>query len=501
MQSIATPLNQLHEDCSWFARNHALRVLVVQTSGDMHKTVVSLLPKYEFHADNLCFWMSFEDEDTGAADGWDARTSRLRLQWEQRRQAFALEQLVLPPLDGFPTTTPPGIATPGIADSTAASPAVMTRETFAAVLEQLLTCLPPPVQGVVLLLAPVTLTQPARLEDDLILLLQQPTLNRMRLILVLDSDVPVPQRLLTSLKEKALLTHCIVASSAMEADLSTLVEGLRTPIAALRSAVAAPRSVLPPKRIDAPPPLDPAIRDARLQSLGIHPEYLSRAPELQALILGAALAMTQGNASSAVQLQQQSVLTACELQMHDIDIICRITWASYLVSMSHSSEALQVLNQAIEHAQLHTFPLIQCQALLARGLIQALQGASEQAEASYVKAALSAEQARGSSLAMESWRMAGQIALDARRETQAIAHFHACLRVGEEGQPAPLPSETAIEVSRRLALLYRMRGSHPQAIALEAQAEQLEHELQHQGAPVPATALGESSSTPGSEHT
>ena len=55
-----------------------------------------------------------------------------------------------------------------------------------------------------------------------------------------------------------------------------------------------PSGVRAPRRVDAPPELDPKVRDAALREAGIDPAYLEQAPLLRRLILGAAVAMGDG---------------------------------------------------------------------------------------------------------------------------------------------------------------------------------------------------------------
>ncbi len=69
MESISSPLNRLHEDGSWFARAHEVRLLVVRCSGDLRKPVLGLVPMFEFHADNRSPWMMSLDGHTGARVG------------------------------------------------------------------------------------------------------------------------------------------------------------------------------------------------------------------------------------------------------------------------------------------------------------------------------------------------------------------------------------------------------------------------------------------------
>ena len=95
MQSIASALEQLHEDASWFARAHEVRLLVVRTSGDLRATVVSLLPKYEFHHDNRSPWVVLEDGRIAFDDGWIARATRLAAHWHDRRHLSKREGLEL----------------------------------------------------------------------------------------------------------------------------------------------------------------------------------------------------------------------------------------------------------------------------------------------------------------------------------------------------------------------------------------------------------------------
>src|SRR5690606_22069983 len=93
VQSISDPLNRFHEDGSWFARAHELRLWVIRCDATLRKSVLDLVPKLEFHADNRSPWPVLPDAHTKADDGWQVRANGLAADWMRRVEAFAKDDV------------------------------------------------------------------------------------------------------------------------------------------------------------------------------------------------------------------------------------------------------------------------------------------------------------------------------------------------------------------------------------------------------------------------
>jgi hypothetical protein len=463
MQSLSDPLNRFHEDTAWFARAHEVRLLVVRTSGDLRKTVLKLLPMLEFHADNFSPWVVLPDAYTAKDDGWQVRANRLVSDWDRRREVFSKEGIELPQAQVAPVPEPhraPKGLSPGITvfHNTAASVRRALRD---------------PLRGLVLILSPPVVDTPNDLERDIDALLRARALEACRFVLVLDSDSPVPQGLIDKLADCALLCNCVVDPQQQERDLEAMLGGGEES-EATSSFGASPKGVVPPRRVDDPPEVPKEQSDAALREAGINPEFLVQAPRLRNLVLGAALAMKKGQGPDAIRQQREARDLACALEMHELHVICQIALANYLSGLGQTHEAVSELEQSVQYAAEHRLPMPESQAHLALGLLHALAQRMPQAACEYVRAALAAEVAKVDLLAIEGWRLAGQIALQAGSEEVGISSFAEALRVAAGSDAAVVRSSSASEAARQLAQHMSERGMNAQSESLYTLADQME---------------------------
>ena len=159
---------------------------------------------------------------------------------------------------------------------------------FLSVSVAVLDALRPPLDQLVLVLAPTVVDSAEQFDADLTGLLTRAEFASCRVILVLDIDVPPPAFTLQTLGAAALVCECLTDPAQKQRDLQALV-GLdgTAPIAGVW-----PLGVVPPRRIDAKPEQSAAVVEAigaALHEAGITPAYLEHAPVLRRLILGAAL--------------------------------------------------------------------------------------------------------------------------------------------------------------------------------------------------------------------
>lgn len=463
MQSVSDALNRLHEDGSWFARAHEVKLLVVRTTPDTHGAALKLLPMLEFHHDNRSGWVLFEDAHTKADDGWFVRSNRLVEHWGQRRDAFAKEGVQLGEV--------------GLPPAGAKGPRVF-RDTSTRVLKELRD----PLTGLVYVLAPALVEDAADFETDLTEMVGAPEMARARFVVVIDDAVAPPQRLLDAVGQRAIVCDCRVDQADKSDDMRTLLATGDTP----NFGMAGPKGVTPPKRVDDPPPLDEKERDKALEEAGINPKVLTESPKLRNCVLGAAIEMKEGNGAKAVELQRQArdIAAACDLK--EVKVICQIALASYLSGLDRRELAIKELEDASKYSEENEMPQPQCEAELALGLLHALDGRQREAAVAYAKAGSAAETANNDMLAIEAWRLAGQLALDANQQPQAIQAFQRAISLAEGAPPDVAATSSAPEAARRLADVCRKRGLHPQAQALDEQADRLEAGKPDEQAAAPA---------------
>ena len=469
MQSISRALGRLHEDASWFARAHELRLLAVRTSADMRKAAMKALAQLEYHHDGASPWVLLEDSRAAEDDGWQARANRLLEDWERRREAFEKEGIELPrvqpggdstPAEPFRTTDP----------DARVQPFLLAAAGVAAALRD-------PYRGLVLVLAPGAIDDARSFEAELELLLQAPALARCRFVLLL-VDADPPRRLLAALDGQALTSECLVDPAAFDEDVEALVSG------GARGGFAGPRGVVRPRRVDDPPELPKEVLDEELRKAGIDPRYVEEAPRLRDLVLGAALAMKRGRGEEAVRMQREACDVAGGIDLHQIKVICQIALASYLSGLQRADEAVRELVGAAAYAREHALLVQESQAHLALGMLHAVARRPGPATQSYVDAARVAEAAQMPLIAIEGWRLAGQLALNAKLEPQATRAFQEAIRVASSAEPQLARRSSAPEAARALAALCRRHGLTAQADSLDAQA----HAIEAAASPPPAPA-------------
>ncbi len=474
MQSFSDPLNRLHEDGSWFARAHEIRLFVLHTSGDIRKTALKLLSGLEFHADNFSPWVLLEDPSTNEDDGWVYRSNRLVSDWERRREAFNKEGITLPEVEVITGQEIPLQADLSLSNFHSTMERSPSLAVFYQTSKEVIGALRLPLKGLVIILAPSMVNDPAKLEEEVELLLNSQDLETCRIALVLDNDIQPPQRLLDALGDKGLLCECIVNPKKYEEDLKGMLASDSEERESAVSAGAWPRGVVPPKRVDGPPEVSKEDRDAALQKAGINPEFLDRAPLFRKLIVGAALALKEGNGSEAIRMQAKATTLCGQLEMYELQIICQITLANYLSGIGQSDIAMQELEDAVNCAAQHKLPKVQSQAYLALGLLHALDERHTESVVDYARAARAAELAKIEALAIEAWRMAGQMALQVGDEEKAIYSFKEAIRLAGDVDEQTLQSSSAPEAARQFAAFCKARGLDVQADSLFEQADQME---------------------------
>lgn len=476
MQSFSAPLNQLHEDSSWFARAHEIKLFVVRTSGDIRKAALKFLAGLEFHADNFSPWILLEDPYTKENDGWIYRSNRLVKDWERRREAFAKEKVELPEVQvAMEKGIPPKVylnpsdfhkameRSPGLA-------------VFYHTIIEVIRALRPPLKGIVLMLAPSMVDTPEKLEGELELLLTAEDLDTCRIVLVIDQELQHPQRLFDVLKDKGLFCECVVDQKKYANELKGMMVGENNEdeVNVMSGVGAFPRGVIPPKRIDAPPELPTEERDEALLKAGINPEFLNQSPLFRKLVFGAAFAFKDGDMSEAIRQQLEATMLCSQLEMYELEVTCRITLANYLSGIGQINIAIQELEEAVACATQNNLPNVQSQAHLALGLLHSQEKKYPQSANDYACAARTAESAQIDLLAIEAWRMSGQMSLQAGNEEDTILSFQEAIRVAGDTDEQTLKASSAPEAARQFAVFCQKRGFNAQAESLFSQADQME---------------------------
>jgi len=458
MQAISTALNQVFEAGSWFVRAHEFKLWVVRLSSGIRKTALQVITGLEFLQENRSAWVVVPDAHTTQDPGWQVRANRLIAHWSDRRKAFLEKERI---------EMPEAKVDAPVADRSRFRqllPISPMRDACAA----LITALRPPLDGFVIVLTPSVVADLNAMGAEIEALAGDPALTACRWVWVLDAEDPWPD-VLDRVADRGLRCECIPDPDQQKRDFDAMIAAPPTMIGR-----AGPRGITPPRRINERPPMPPEERAAALRAAGINPEYCEKAPHLQHLILSAAVAMKNGDYTEAVRQQQAAGDLAFSLELFDVTVLCRVALSSYLTASGRRDEALGVLQSTAKLANERGFAMQEAQARLGIGLLLALAKRYEESADAYSVSARCAEAANVPVLAIEGWRMAGQVSLQVPNREKACQSFREAIRVAEASEVEAVKDSTASEAARKLAEICDQLGMPEQANSLRAEADAME---------------------------
>ena len=459
MESIAKGMRRLQEDAAWFARAKELRLLHVTTTADLAGAALKLCAGQEYHADNKSLFFLFEEPHLLGNDGWYSRSQTLRKQYTAKQQGLEKEGIRLAAL------RPPEKRTPPIAE-------------FTQVLQEILHGLAAPIEGVVLVLAPTRVEPGSTFAQELRSMIQSSTLSKVRW-LVIERDELSARPLVDELRERALASEWLRDENEANKDLAALVgppdqiaQSAEKPLG--WQAPGAMPDVEPPPRVNAAPPLT----DEQIREQGLSPEFVKGGGQaLQKALLGAALALKQGNHTDAIRLQSVAVELCGKLKMLKEQVINTLVLGSYYLASQARGPARKSYEQAVGLAAQHELRDQEAQGHLALGLLDAVEGQHQNAMAHYAAAAEIAEAAQSHILALEAWRTAGQLAYNLNSHDTALQSWLRGLKLAAALEPKQAKATSAAEIARGVAAIFRARGNHSEAGTLDQQAFRYEHGL------------------------
>lgn len=459
MDSMARPLRVLHDDASWFARARQVRLLHVRTDAAMRKSALQVLAAMEAHADNRSAYVVLEDPWRRSDGGWEARSERMAEQWEGRRRMSAEVGIELGSLSGQrPASTDPLAGFGGWLN--------LIRQAVCA-----------PLDGVVIVLAPVRVDDGAAFERELGELVRQPELSSVRWIVLELGEVPL-EALRAELGAKALHSECVRDDGAFANDLSVLVRSMDPAMPGpMRAGAAWPKGVVPPRRRGAPEPTEAQREEVELElaSAGASAALVGEAgARMQQHMLAAALQMKLGHGDAAIREQAEACRIADEANASRELILAWMVLAGYELALGREDEAERLYTGVVARAEAEGCHLERAQAGLALALLLARRGQHPEAATQYAESAEAALKADAVALAIECWRLAGHMAAQAKLEDRATECWQRAIELAEGSEPDVAKASSAPRAARQLAERLRARGLSAQANALEEQANRLE---------------------------
>ncbi|HEX4473779.1 MAG TPA: hypothetical protein VH142_01805 [Polyangiaceae bacterium] len=463
MQPFTEPLGRLREALRWFVAVRELRLLHVVTSAELRLPSLHLIASSQTSARNHSpFALAATDAQGNPAD-WDARAAELDDAMAKMREDAASSD---PP---FAMAAPPPLPS----NTTGLS-------RFAATARGQASLLKAPMDGLVVVLAPGSISAPTTWVADLRRLLGSAALDRIRFVVV--EPEPGPSRALANELGRAA-EHVEVTTDGAGTTRATAVmlAGMKSaPLGAdpaRLAGMAGPREAPPPRLRHAA--LDPGAAAAALSSAGVAPA-LADASAMQALriqITSAALAQREGRAEDAIGHQRDARDLAAQAGLVRESILLDLMLGAHLVQAGGYAGATRIFDRVLERAHAASLSDLEAQAYLAKGGTLLAQGRPEDAAAVYTTGGQVAEAAGLRPFAIESFRMVGQILSSRGHEAEAGTAFHRALGIAKAGEPLDRRTSSAPVAAGDLAAIYRKNGLTAQAESLEAEAKKWQAEV------------------------
>jgi hypothetical protein len=462
MESYAAPFRALAASAGFFVRAREVRLLHVVAASDVREAAIKVVMAQEYHADNHSPFVRLDAGHTPHDGGWAARSRELAAQEETWLAALGKEGVATPPRRAsLPAGEAPaaGSADPLIAFAEAVWRAASRRM--------------PGVEGLVLVLAPIEVESPEAFRKDLKKLLATKWLAGVRMVVV-DADTSTLEGLAEAQGAAAMRVNVGVDEALVRRELDARIEAAAT-APEQSPGPAQVGAAWPPEAPPRPPPPPPAELAAQLAAAGV-PAALANPgiARLRPLVLRGAAAMRRGDPHEAVRHHSEAVKLANEAGLGKEAAVMGLVLATYVTQAGEPERAHGIYNVVGLRAADEGWHDVAAQALMARGALLVVERRRPEAAAVYAQAGEIAARGEEATLAIESFRMAGQLRAETRDEQLAIQHWARAVELAGGMELPAAGHTTAPMAARALAEVIRKRGLRAQSQALLEQAERME---------------------------
>ncbi len=460
MDAILKPIERVQEALTWFLAATEQRLLYIQASEALRLPILAKLASLEGHPRCKRAVVVVEAGVERDDDGWETRVAELEqaLKDARDRAAAAEPALELRALGPLVDASTPAAA-------------------FARLLRAGLDAVQPPLEGLLVVLAPAWVNDGDLWRRALATLIGRPELARARFVVVDPEDGPA-RVVAEQLGARAEIADGRIDGRAVKDAMAAMVAAMAASPpgadAARAAGMAGPREA-PPRRLKAPPPLTPEQRERAMAEVGLAPAYAEPdvMQKMRVAVMQAAEAMGDGRAADAVRLQREARDLALQARLVREPVLFEIMMGAYALQGGAAEHAVGAFDSAARRAEEWQLAELGAQAWLAKaGALLTLKN-PEQAAVAYAEAGRVAG-AQAPPLAIEGYRMSGTLLASLRREQQAIAVWQRALEIAGAMPPKDRQATTAPDVARALAAVCRKHGLRAQADALEAQATAME---------------------------
>ncbi|RKG96085.1 hypothetical protein D7V97_36110, partial [Corallococcus sp. CA053C] len=399
----------------------------------------------------------------------EGRAEEVRSDWDELRALLAQDT--------------PAIALSGMAPAPRAQEPLVR---FGLDVSEALRRLVSPLDGLVLVLAPVWVGDARKWAQDIQLLLARPELARARWVVV-ESDGPHLTTLVQSLGAQAESVDARVSDAAVAGNMAQVLAAMTAASAGATGfqaiGAAGPRADPPPRQVSTA-----SLNQAQPQGgvdggmqkgatfMGIPSALMDKEFQkaLRLKVFGAAHSLREGRAAEAVreQTEARDLCLAAGLMREACTL--EVALGGYVMQAGQPQKALQLFREAGARATSQGLPEVAVQAQLAQGAALLTLQRTDDAVIAYSEAGRLGMEGSSPVLAIEGYRMAGQLLAARGRLQEATFAWRRALETAEKASPDERRSSTAPEAARQLASLCRKHGLKAQAESLEAQALVLE---------------------------
>ena len=216
--------------------------------------------------------------------------------------------------------------------------------------------------------------------------------------------------------------------------------------------------------------------EKHLAAAGVSPAYARRdvLQQLRVLVFAGASAMKERRAAEAVRQQREARELCLQHGLHREAVTMALVLGGYTLQGGAVEAALEVFAEARRMAEAHDFGDLAVQAQMSVASTLLVLKRPDEAATAYGMAGELGERAGALVLAIEGFRMCGQLHATRKRDTEATAAWRRALDVADRASPMEKKSSTAPDTARQLATLCRKHGLTAQAESLESLAATME---------------------------
>jgi len=454
MEAYVNPLENLSESLRWFIAVPELQVMHISVSPELRDPALRDIAEAQGQKQNrsaIFFLLTPAGNDL---NDWQERVTELNEGFKGYAEAAAQ---ATPPVALRAPRQPDGVGVAALVNA----------------LQATVDAVAPSAQGVIAVLAPQELANPARWSIELTELLTNRTLRNVRYIVV--EAAPAPSRSLIA--QMGGFAECVdvhVAPNANKLLLTRLLAGMKTaPPGAdpLRVAGAAgPREAPPPRKGRTAPSAE--VAGDELKKLGVNPAFGD--PEVMKALrietLSASLAQDDGRSQDAIGHQIRARDVAEQAGLKREATLFHLMLGGYVLQGGRDAapQAMRIFDESAERSKAQGFADLGAQSHMARASVFLLLQRPLDAARAYGEGGAIGETHTSKVLAIECYRMMGKTFLDVGNQAQGVAAWQRAIAVVDNAPAIERASSSGPMVASDLAAIYRRSGLNREADELDA---------------------------------